>query len=123
MAALFLVRTADPDAAEAAIAAARTQFGRHGFSGLAEKSLPGWRLVHAPHISGGPESLFEQGDDLVAVAGTLTWDELMGRPALEALLRDVSLPDPDWSRFGGQFAALVRRGGRSFLLTDHFAAF
>ena len=123
MAALFLVRTSDPDAAGAAIAAARTQFAQHGFSGLAEKALPGWRLLHAPHILGGPESLVEQGDDLVAVAGTLTWDGLMGRPALEALLGTVSLPDPDWSRLGGQFVALVRRGGRSFLLADHFAMF
>jgi hypothetical protein len=123
MAALFLVRTADPDAAGAAIAAARAQFERHGFSGLVEKALPGWRLLHAPHIIGGPQSLLEDGDDLVAVAGSLTYDGLMGRPALEALLRTVSLPEPDWSRLGGQFVALVRRGGRGFLLTDHFAMF
>jgi len=123
MAALFLVRTHDPDAAEAAIAGARAQFARHGLSGLAEKALPGWRLLHAPHILGGPESLLQDGDDLVAVAGTLTWDDLMGRPALEALLRGISLPDPDWSRLGGQFVALIRRQGRTFLLTDHFAMF
>lgn len=123
MAALFLVRTADPDAAGSAIAGARAQFALHGFTGLAEKALPGWRLLHAPHILGGPDSLLEAGDDLVAVAGTLTWDDLMGRPALEALLRDISLPDPDWSRLGGQFVAVVRREGRSFLLTDHFAMF
>ena len=123
MAALFLVRTRDPDSAQAAIDGARTQFQRHGFSGIAERSLPGWRLLHAPHIIGGPESLLEQGDDLVAVAGTLTFDDLMGRPALEALLGALSLPEPDWSRLGGQFVALVRRQGRCFLLTDHFAMF
>jgi asparagine synthetase B (glutamine-hydrolysing) len=123
MGAIFLVRTGDNCAADAAIAAARVQFERHGFTGVAEKALPGWRLLHAPHILGGPESLLVEGDDLVAVAGTLTWDDLMGRPALEALLRSASLPEPDWSRLGGQFVALVRRGGRSFLLTDHFAMF
>jgi hypothetical protein len=123
MGALFLVRTADPDAAEAAIAGARAQFGRHGLSAIAEKALPGWRLLHAPHILGGPDSVYEEGDDLVAVAGTLTYDDLMGRPALEAMLRNVSLPEPDWSRLGGQFVALVRRQGRIFLLTDHFAMF
>ncbi len=48
---------------------------------------------------------------------------MMGRPALEALLRDATLPEPDWSRLGGQFVALVQRGGRSFLLTDYFAVF
>src|SRR5687767_14153772 len=123
MAALFLVRNRDPDSAQAAIDGARAQFQRHGFSGLTERSLPGWRLLHAPHVIGGPESLFEDGDDMVAVAGTLTWDDLMGRPALEALLRDSSLPEPDWSRLGGQFVALIRRQGRCFLLTDHFAMF
>jgi asparagine synthase (glutamine-hydrolysing) len=123
MGAIFLIQTGDDGAANAAIAAARAQFERHGFSGLAEKALPGWRLLHAPHILGGPESLLEEGEDLVAVAGTLTWDDLMGRPALEALLRSASLPEPDWSRLGGQFVALVRRGGRSLVLTDHFAMF
>ena len=123
MAGLFLVRTADPERAEAAIAGARAQFARHGFASFTEKTLPGWRLLHAPHIIGGPESLLEDREDLVAVAGTLTWDDLMGRPALEALLRAATLPEPDWSRLGGQFVALVRRQGRSFLLTDHFAMF
>ncbi|HEU0134482.1 MAG TPA: hypothetical protein VFR28_06635, partial [Allosphingosinicella sp.] len=123
MAALFLVSTHDPDRAQAAIDGARAQFGSHGFSGLAEKAFPGWRLLHAPHILGGPESLFEDGDDLVAVAGTLTFGGLMGRPALQALLRGLTLPEPDWSQLGGQFVALVRKQGRSFLLTDHFAMF
>ncbi|HEX8263264.1 MAG TPA: hypothetical protein VF547_10370, partial [Allosphingosinicella sp.] len=123
MGALFLVRSADPDAADSAMARARVQFGRHGLAGLAERAFPGWRLLHAPHILGGPESLLEAGEDFVAVAGTLTWDDMMGRPALEALLRTVSLPEPDWSRLGGQFAALFRRQGRAFLLTDHFAMF
>jgi asparagine synthase (glutamine-hydrolysing) len=123
MAGLFLVRTADPARAEAAMAGARAQFARHGFSGCVERSLPGWRFLHAPHILGGPQSLFEAGDDLVAVAGTLTFDDEMGSPALEALLREVTLPEPDWSRLGGQFVALIRRQGRTFLLTDHFAMF
>lgn len=123
MAALFLVRNRDPDSAQAAIEGARAQFGRHGFSGLAERSLPGWRLLHAPHIIGGPESLLEQGEDLVAVAGTLTFDDLMGKPALEALLRTASLPEPDWSRLGGQFVALVRRQGRCVLFGDPFGMF
>jgi asparagine synthetase B (glutamine-hydrolysing) len=123
MGALFLVRSGNPETADAAIAGARAQFGRHGLAGIAEKTFPGWRLLHAPHIIGGPESLVEDGDDLVAVAGTLTWDDMMGRPALEALLAAVSLPEPDWSRLGGQFVALIRRQGRAFLLADHFAMF
>ncbi len=123
MGALFLVRTSDPGFADKASAEARAQFALHGFRTCREIGLPGWRLLHAPHIIGGPESLFEQGDDLVAVAGTLTYDGLIGRPALEALLGSASLEAPDWSRLGGQFAAVVRKAGRCFVLTDFFGAF
>jgi asparagine synthase (glutamine-hydrolysing) len=123
MAGLFLVSTRDPDFAASALAAARAQFALHGFSELAEHALPGWRLLHAPFILGGPESLLVRGDDLVAVAGTLACDGKMGTPALAALLDMAALPAPDWSRLSGQFVALVRRAGRSFLFTDYFGAF
>jgi hypothetical protein len=123
MAGFFLVQTRDPDFAEAALAAARDQFVLHGFSQGTEIGFPGWRLMHAPHILGGPESVLVEGEDFAAVAGTLVCDGKMGRPALEALLREVALPAPDWSRLGGQFVALVRRGGRAFLFTDYFGAF
>jgi len=122
MAGLFLVEARDRDFAEAALGAARAQFALHGFSGCSEHELGGWRLLHAPYILGGPETLLLEGDDLVAVAGTLTCDGKMGRPALEALLA-MNPAAPDWTRLGGQFVALVRSGGRSFLLTDYFAAF
>ena len=122
MAGLFLVAARDRDFAEAALVAARAQFALHGFSGCSEHRIGGWRLLHAPYILGGPETLLVEGDDLVAVAGTLTCDGKMGRPALEALLA-MNPAEPDWTRLGGQFGALVRRGGRSFLLTDYFAAF
>jgi len=118
MAGLFLARTGDPGFAEA-----RAQFARHGFAGCTEHELFGWRLLHAPHRQGGPETLLAEGGDLVAVAGTLTCDGLMGRPALLALRDMAGLPAPDWSRLGGHFAAFVRRGGRSFLFTDYFGAF
>jgi len=79
MAGLFLVQTRDGAFAEAALTEARTQFARHGFSGCTEHDLPGWRLLHAPYILGGPETLLVEGDDLVAIAGTLTCDGKMGR--------------------------------------------
>jgi asparagine synthase (glutamine-hydrolysing) len=120
MAGLFLVETRNPDFAGPAMAAARAQFARHGFSGAVEAELPGWRLLHAPHILGGPDSLLVRGEDLVAVAGTLSCDGLVGRPALDALL---AMEEPDWSRIGGQFVALVRRGGTARLFTDYFGAF
>jgi len=118
MAGLFLARTGDPGFAQA-----RAQFARHGFAGCTEHEFPGWRLLHAPHRQGGPESLFVEGDDLVAIAGTLTCDGLMGRLALLALRDMADLAAPDWSRLGGHFAAFVRRGGRNFLFTDYFGAF
>jgi asparagine synthase (glutamine-hydrolysing) len=123
MAGLFLVQARDLQFAENALAAAREQFLLHGFSGLSNARLPGWRLLHAPHIAGGPESLLVQGEDLVAVAGTFTCDGKMGRPALEGLLTMMSRPNPDWSRLGGQFVAFVHKSGRSFLFTDYFGAF
>lgn len=123
MAGLFFVRTRDAEFARSALSEAKAQFHRHGFAQCVEKALPGWRLLHAPHIIGGPESLLVEGDDLVAVAGTLTYDGMMGRPALQAMLQSASLPAPDWSRLGGQFVALVHKAGRSFVLTDYFAAF
>jgi hypothetical protein len=123
MAGLFLVQTRDRAFAEAALTEARGQFGKHGFDDITEHELPGWRLLHAPYILGGPETLLAEGDDLVAVAGTLTCDGRMGREALRALLGMADLPSPDWSRLGGHFIALVRRAGRTFLFTDYFAAF
>jgi hypothetical protein len=121
MAGLFLVATREPDFARAAVARAHAQFARHGFRTVDEIELPGWRLLHAAPIQGGPESLLVDGDDLVAVAGTLTCDGRLGRPALQALLDMGTMPD--WSRLGGQFVALVRKGGKAVLFTDYFGAF
>jgi asparagine synthase (glutamine-hydrolysing) len=123
MAGLFIVDASDPGYCDRLVAAARAQFARHGFGAPTETALPGWRLLHAPHILGGPDSLLVEGDDLVAVAGTLSYDGAMGRAALEKMLRTIELPSPDWDRLGGHFVAVVRRGGRTFLLTDYFAAF
>ena len=121
MAGLFLIR--DDAAAPAALADARAQFARHGFPGGSEHALPGWRLLHFPAIFGGPDSLWGDGDDLVAVAGTLTVDGAMGRPALVALHAMLGTGLPDWRRIGGQFVAVVRAGGVTRALGDFFGAF
>ncbi len=123
MAGLFLVHARDPEFAETALGAAREQFALHGFSKLFEARLAGWQLLHAPHIIGGPESLLVEGDDLVAVAGTLTCDGTTGRPALQALLDMPNYEKLDWGRLGGQFVALVHKDGRNFLFTDYFGSF
>lgn len=122
MGALFLVDGRDPTFAQAALASGTEQLRLQGLTPAAH-DLRGWALLHAPYIQGGPETFLAAGDDLVAVAGTLVYDGMMGRPALEALLRTIELPSPDWSRIGGHFAALVRKDGRTFLLTDYFAAY
>lgn len=122
MAGLFLVSDRDAEFAGAAMVGARAQFGLHGFAGINEAKLPGWRLLHAPHILGGPESRLTRGDDLVLVAGTIAVDGRMGSAALEALLT-LDFPHIDWGRLAGQFVALVRKRGHTFLFTDYFGAF
>lgn len=102
---------------------ARTSFSRQGFGTPIELQLNGWRMLHWPYIAGGPETLLCCGDDVVAVAGTLTIDGRSGRAALEFLLTAVTERGPDWSRFGGHFAALVHRGGRTFLFCDRLSLF
>lgn len=121
MAGLFLQR--DGATADAGLATARTDYARQGLSEPVAFRLPGWRGLHWRYAVGGPDTLLAEGDDLVAVAGTLVFDGLMGRPALAALLRAMDGPSPDWSRLGGQFVALVRCRGRAFLFTDYFAAY
>lgn len=123
MAGLFLVRTEDHDFSEAALAQARRQFALQGFRDFAELEIPGWKILHAPYIEGGPDTRLVRKDGLAAIAGTLTCDGKIGEAALQALLDMPNLERPDWSRIGGQFIALVHKAGRSFLFTDYFGAF
>ena len=122
MSGLFLARNDGFDSAAAALAKARRAFAAQGFPAPAEHALSGWSLLHFPYIVSGPEGLIVRGDDLAAAAGTPVIDGKFGAAALENLLT----MDPlalDWSRIGGQFVALVRRGGRTFLFGDYFSAF
>jgi asparagine synthase (glutamine-hydrolysing) len=123
MGGLCLVRDQDPDLEERALDKVRAQFVRHGFRALRDRRIPGWRVLHAGYIAGGPDTYFAEGQDFVAIAGTLVFDGEMGRPALQALLATVQPRQLDWSRFGGQFTCLVHKAGRSFLFTDFFSAF
>lgn len=123
MAGLFLVRGDDPAFAEAALAEARQGFARQGFAAPAALAVPGWTLLHFPYVQGGPAMRLVRGADFVCAAGTLCFDDRMGEPALAALLDALDPLRPDWSRLRGQFALVLRKGGRTFLLTDYFAAF
>jgi asparagine synthase (glutamine-hydrolysing) len=123
MSALFLVRTDDPAFATQAEDVARRQWARHGLAPPTEIDLPGWRMLHAGPIHGGPETLLTNGDDLVAVAGTPVVDGLIGREALLRLRDAAALPGPDWPRITGHFVAVVRSGGRTLLFADYHAIF
>lgn len=122
MAGLFLVRNDDMTFAAEALAAAGVALAAQGFRAPVRHEVPGWTLLHVPHIAGGPAGWLDKDGAQAAVAGTLAVDGAMGREALAALLT----MDPlklDWRRIAGQFVAMVRRGGRTFLFGDYFSAF
>jgi|TARA_R100000501_G_scaffold1440_2_gene4364 asparagine synthase (glutamine-hydrolysing) len=121
MGALYLIR--DDDRAGERLDAARAQFARHGFGTTTPIGGAGFTGFHAAPFHGGPDSFHADGDDVIAVAGTLSYDRKLGRPALSALLRDFQFPYTDWTRLHGQFILFVRKNGRAYLLTDYFAAF
>ena len=124
MAGWFLTREEHTGAADPALATARAQFARHGFSGLQEKRFPGWALLHAPYIVGGPQMFAEEANgDFALAAGTLSYDGLTGPAALHRLLAEAKPPHFDWSKLAGQFALLLHRGGQTFVACDFFAAF
>lgn len=123
MTALFLVRDEDAAFAETAMAAARAEYSGHGFARLDAHRFPGWHVLHAPYIHGGPDNFLARGEDFIAFSGTFSFDGKTGRAALETALEELDPLAPDWSRIAGQFAMLVRRRGRAVLFTDWFAAF
>jgi hypothetical protein len=122
MAGLYLTRADDPDRARERIDAATRQYGDHGFGAPTSLALPGWTGLHYGYVQGGPSTFHRSGDDWVAVAGTLTFDGRIGTAALKGLLDSYTGGDPDWSRLGGQFSALIVKDGRAFVLCDWFAA-
>lgn len=122
MAGLFLTRGDTPDA-DAIVARAEAQFAASGFGKASALALPGWQVRHWGYAKGGPETLLIDGDDFAAIAGTMTVDGHMGREALTRLVAMLRSGAMDWQRVAGQFVALVRSGGRTWLFTDFFAAF
>ena len=121
MAGFYLCR--NDERAMERLASARAQFAKHGFGAATDFSAPDHVGFHVPFIHGGPAAFLQRGDDFVAVAGTLVFDGKLGTPALGALLDAFELPFTDWERLSGHFALLVRKGGRTALLTDYFGAF
>lgn len=125
MGALFLTRETDPQRLQAQLAVARSQFERHRLPPPQHVMLPGCHLLHSAFVNGGPDTLLRRGDDVVAVAGTLSFDGRLGEAALERLL-DAVVPGrafSAWDRIGGHFAAVVHKAGRTLVFTDFFGAF
>jgi len=122
VAGLFLTRGDTPDA-KAIAARAEAQFAASGLSQPTALSLPGWQVRHWGYAKGGPDTLLIEGEDFAAIAGTMTLDGVMGREALSRLIAMLADGRIDWQRVAGQFVALVRSAGRSWLFTDFFAAF
>lgn len=113
----------DGRGAQEALRAAHDQFTRHGFSAPVERHVPGWTILHAPYIIGGPELVAESGDSFAIAAGTLAYNGQMGPAALKGLLTESKLPNFDQSKLAGQFGAVLHQGGRTFILGDYFACF
>jgi hypothetical protein len=122
VAGLFLTRGHTPQA-QAIVARAEAQFAASGLSHPTALALPGWQVRHWGYAKGGPDTLLIEGEDFAAVAGTMTVDGLMGREALARLITMMADGAIDWQRVAGQFVALVRSAGRTWLFTDFFAAF
>ncbi len=123
MTALFLSRDDPGHFTAQAQDAVRAEFAGHGFGEMAERNFPGWRLLHAPYVKGGPTNFVDKGNNFIGFAGTFTFDGKVGRAALNAALAEIDPLAPDWSRISGQFVMVIRKHGRTFLFTDWFAAF
>ncbi|WP_315761463.1 hypothetical protein [Sphingomonas sp. Y38-1Y] len=122
MAGLYLTRADDGDRSRARLDAAAKQYDGHGFGQPTPIAFAGWTGLHYGYVQGGPATWHRDGNDLIAVAGTLTFDGRIGAAALAGLLDSYRGGDPDWSRLGGQFSALIVKDGRAFVFCDWFAA-
>lgn len=124
MGAFHLWRRHDDPQADAALRdAAEKQLHLHGHSQLTwieAGERHGW---HAEPVNGGPACLHRNGEDWIAVAGTLVFDGKLGEPALAALLQEFSFPFVQWERVQGHFALLIYKAGALHVLTDWFGAF
>lgn len=108
---------------ESRLTAAAAQFHAHGFTDLTPIRTESHAGFHAAPIHGGPSCFHRDGEDFVAVAGTLIHDGKIGAPALKALLAGFRFPFNDWDNTTGQFAGLVQKSGKTYLFNDFFGAF
>lgn len=109
--------------ADARLAQARAQFARHGFAAPQTFTTPTHRGFHVGHIHPGLATIANDGDDFIAVAGTLFYQGEGGEAALKRLLADFAPPFDRWADVLGQFGALVRKNNQLHVFADWFGGF
>lgn len=105
------------------LAQATEQFRRHGHPPPRAVTTPHYTGIVTGHIHQGLPTFYQDGDDFVAIAGTLFYRGEAGEAALKLLLADYEPPFARWDDVLGHFAALVCKKGRLFVFTDWAAAF
>ena len=115
--------TRDDDGSEARLQAARARFASHGFRDFTPIAAAGHCGFHVGYIHGGPRTIARVGEDWIAVAGTLVYDDAIGEAALTRLLADFRFPFQDWTRISGQFALVVCKNGRAYAIGDYLGSF
>lgn len=118
----FHLTRAEPGA-DARLAAARARFAAHGFTAFTAIRTADHVGFHVGYIHGGPPTFHADGDDFIAVAGTLVFDGAIGQAALAGLLAAWTVPFTAWNRVGGQFALVVHKAACTTVATDYFGAF
>jgi hypothetical protein len=113
----------DDARAPARLAYAKAQFVRHGHAEPRELAGAQYKILHTGHIHQGLPTFRQEGDDFIALAGTLFYSGEAGEAALKLLLADFEPPFNRWSDLLGHFAALVHKRGRLFVFTDWSASF
>lgn len=121
MGAWYLCR--NDERAPARLAQATKQFRLHGHPPPRAVATPHFKGIVTGHIHQGLPTFHQDGDDFVAVAGTLFYRGEAGEAALKLLLADYEPPFARWDDVLGHFAALVYKKGRLFVFTDWAAAY
>ena len=109
--------------AQARIAQAVEQFRRHGHPPVRHVTAAHFAGLVADRICPGLPTFWRQGDDFIAIAGTLFYKGEAGEAALRLLLADYEPPFARWDDLLGHFAAAVFKRGRLFLFTDWSGSF
>ncbi len=116
-------RGPDTDKTLAQTEAARAQFARQGFTQFIALSTKTHTGFACPHILGGPAHFVSQGNDWIAVAGTIFYEGTNTDAALLKMLGNFSFPFSNWEKIDGQFAAIIAKDNNIYIFNDFFGNF